>query len=273
MDDATRNAHLAEIDEQGFTILEGAIEPDLVVELRDTLRRYHEETAASPRNTAAEGWATLRSYNLLSKGEVFQQVPVHPEVLPFAENLLGPECLISGMTAMDIGPTEKPQALHADDVTLRIPKPHVPLMVTTIWALTDFTAENGGTRVVPGSHRWEDPDYTKEYETQPTVMKAGSVLVLHGSTWHSGGGNVTDGEWRLGINMQYCAGFIRQQQAQTLAIPVEVAQTFDERLLRLCGYTLFLGIMGHVDGKSPGAALGIEAARQTAYAPNDDGAG
>jgi len=265
MDQARLDQRVAEINAQGYTILENAIEPELVAELRETIRQVHVETKAAPRNTPAEGFATLRLYNLLARGEVFQRVPVHKEVLPLAEALLGPECLISGMTSMDIGPTEKPQFLHADDVTLRIPKPHVPLMVTTIWALTDFSDENGGTRIVPGSHRRADPDYSKEHDSQPAVMSAGSVLVLHGSTWHGGGGNTTRDEWRLGINMQYCAGFIRQQQNQPLSIPVDVAKTFDERLLRLCGYHLFLGIMGHVDGASPGAALGIDSAHETAY--------
>ena len=164
------------------------------------------------------------------------------------------------MTSMDIEPTEKPQMIHADDYALKVPKPHIPLMATTIWAITDFTDENGGTRSVPESHRGEDPDFAKTHESKPEVMKAGSVLVLHGRTWHGGGGNSTDDVWRLGINMQYCAGFVRQQQNQALSIPVDVAKTCDERLLRLCGYNLFNGIMGHVDGQSPGAALGLGAA-------------
>jgi ectoine hydroxylase-related dioxygenase (phytanoyl-CoA dioxygenase family) len=265
MEQAALDEHLAAIDEQGYTIIEDAIEPVLVSELRETIRKIHVDSAAAPRNTPAEGWSTLRLYNLLAKAAVFQRVPVHRNVLPFAEALLGPECMISGMTSMDIGPTEKPQMIHADDYALKIPKPHIPLMVTTIWAITDFTDESGGTRIVPGSHRSDDPDYSKTHESQAAVMKAGSVLVLHGSTWHGGGGNTTDDVWRLGINMQYCVGFVRQQQNQPLSIPVDVAKTFDERLLRLCGYYLFNGIMGHVDGQSPGAALGIDAASERPY--------
>ena len=103
-------------------------------------------------------------YNLLAKDPVFQAMPVHPNVLPIAERMLDRGCLLSGMTAIDIGPGEHPQPMHGDDIVMarHLPLPHVPMMVTSMWALTDFTADNGGTRFVPGSHRFahtpESPD-------------------------------------------------------------------------------------------------------------------
>ena len=94
-------------------------------------------------------------YNLLAKDPVFQAMPVHPHVLPVVERLLDPGCLLSGMTAIDIGPGEDEQPMHGDDIVMsrHLPRPHAPMMVTSMWALTDFTAENGGTRYIPGSHR------------------------------------------------------------------------------------------------------------------------
>lgn len=100
-------------------------------------------------------------------------------------------------------------------------------------------------------------------------MSAGSVLIIDGSLWHGGGANTTEDEYRLGVNLQYCVGWVRQQQNQVLSIPIEVARTFSDRLLQLCGYSLFRGLMGHVDGKSPAAALGLERMRQTAYQGDD----
>ena len=85
MNPSALEAHLHEIDDQGYTILENAIEPELIAELRDTIRRIHVEQGIEPRNTPAEGWATLRMYNLLAKGAVFQRVPVHDQVLPIVE--------------------------------------------------------------------------------------------------------------------------------------------------------------------------------------------
>jgi ectoine hydroxylase-related dioxygenase (phytanoyl-CoA dioxygenase family) len=144
------------------------------------------------------------------------------------------------------------------------------MMVTSIWALTDFTADNGGTNYVPGSHRWEStprpgvplPD---DLDVRSVEMAAGSVVVFHGSLWHGGGANTTSDEWRLGVNVQYCPGFVRQQQNPYLGIPAEVAATFPDRLLELLGYSLYKGIMGHVDGRSPGEVVFGERMAERAY--------
>jgi ectoine hydroxylase-related dioxygenase (phytanoyl-CoA dioxygenase family) len=262
---------VAEVEERGFTVLEGAIEPDLVATLRDAIRRLEVELDVRPRETAAEGHSTKRMYNLLAKDPVFQAMPTHPAVLPLVERLLDRGCLLSGMTAMDIGPGEDPQPLHGDDIVMsrHLQRPHAPMMVTSIWALTDFTGANGGTRYVEGSHRWpatpSSPGAPADYEVRSVEMPAGSVLVFHGSLWHGGGGNTTTDDWRLGVNVQYCPGFVRQQQNPYLGIPAEVAGGFSDRLLELLGYRLYKGIMGHVDGRSPGEVVFGERFAETAY--------
>jgi ectoine hydroxylase-related dioxygenase (phytanoyl-CoA dioxygenase family) len=96
-------------------------------------------------------------------------------------------------------------------------------------------------------------------------MRAGSVMVFHGSLWHGGGANTTAGDWRLGVNVQYCPGFVRQQQNPYLGISADVAGTFSDRLLELLGYRLYRGIMGHVDGRSPGEVVFGERFAETAY--------
>ena len=203
LDDSAIGEHLARIDADGYTIVDDAIEPDLVVLLRDTIRRLERELDVQPRATAAEGHTTLRMYNLLAKDPAFQAMPVHPNVLPIAERLLDRGCLLSGMTAIDIGPGEHPQPMHGDDIVMarHLPLPHVPMMVTSMWALTDFTADNGGTRFVPGSHRFaytpESPDAPLDVEVRALEMPAGSVMVFHGSLWHGGGANTTADDQRL----------------------------------------------------------------------------
>src|SRR4029078_9068884 len=94
----------------------------------------------------------------------------------------------------------------------------------------------------------------------------GAVMVFHGSLWHAGGANVTADDHRLGVNVQYCPGFVRQQQNPYLGIPPEIAATFSDRRLGLPGYRLYKGIMGHVDGASPGEVVFGERMAQTAYA-------
>jgi ectoine hydroxylase-related dioxygenase (phytanoyl-CoA dioxygenase family) len=263
--------HVARIDAQGYTVVEDAADPQLTATLRDTIRRLERELDVRPLGTAAEGHSTLRMYNLLAKDPTLAAMPLHPNVLPIVEALLDPGCLLSGMTSMDIGPGEDAQELHGDDVVMsaHLQRPHAPMMVTCIWALTDFTAANGGTRYVPGSHTWDTTPYSrnrpKHVDVRSIEMGAGSVMVFHGSLWHGGGANTTTDQWRLGINVQYCPGFVRQQQNPYVGIPADVAATFPDRLLTLLGYSLYKGIMGHVDGKSPGEVVFGERLAQTAY--------
>jgi ectoine hydroxylase-related dioxygenase (phytanoyl-CoA dioxygenase family) len=262
--------HVERIEAEGYTIVEDAVEPSLVADLRDTIRRLERDLDIRPLGTAAEGHSTLRMYNLLAKDPVFTAMPIHPNVLPIVERLLDRGCLLSGMTAMDIGPGEDAQPLHGDDgvMSRHLRRPHAPMMVTSIWALTDFTAANGGTNYVPGSHEWEAiprPETLAGVEVRALEMRAGSVMVFHGSLWHGGGANTTADDWRLGVNVQYCPGFVRQQQNPYFGIPPDTAVTFPDRLLGLLGYKLYKGIMGHVDGKSPGEVVFGDRFAETAY--------
>ncbi|MEM9564236.1 MAG: phytanoyl-CoA dioxygenase family protein [Actinomycetota bacterium] len=257
------DGHLAEIDEQGYTVVAEAIDPDFTVRLRDAVRRQFTELGVEPRGNRAEGFNTRRLYNLVPRDPVFQELPVHQNVLPLVEQLLEPEVLLSGTTAMDIGPGEALQGLHADDGLFRIGRPHRPMMATTIWALTDFTADNGGTRLVPGSHR--DPGHPSTATDAPELdraiaaeMPAGSVLVMDSQLWHCGGPNTTTDDWRLGLNVQYVRGFFRTQQNHYVGTPPEQLASYSPRLRQLLGFELYRGIMGHVEGRSPAATLGLE---------------
>ena len=267
MDETRIERHVAEIEDQGFTFVENAIEPELLAELRDSIRSVADERGTAPRGNPAEGYATHRNYNLLAKRSAFQKMPIHENVLPIVERVLDPGCLLSGMTAIDIGPGERPQPLHPDDVVTTVPRPHPPLMCVSMWALTDFTDANGATRFVPGTHKKDHPpDYTKQYETLPAEMPAGSMMIFDGALWHGGGANTTDDEWRLGVNVQYCQGWMRTQQNHYLGVPPEALKDMPERLLELLGMNLYKGLMGHIDGQSPGAVLGDARLAETAYA-------
>jgi ectoine hydroxylase-related dioxygenase (phytanoyl-CoA dioxygenase family) len=269
LDEPALEQHLARIDDEGFTIIEDAVEAELVVALRDTIRRLQVELGIEPLGTAAEGHSTLRMYNLLAKDPVFQAMPVHPAVLPMVERLLDRGCLLSGMTAIDIGPGEDAQPMHGDDIVMsrHLTRPHAPMMVTSMWALTDFTAENGGTLYIPGSHRMPVIPTRElgDHDVRALEMPAGSVMVFHGSLWHGGGANTSADDWRLGVNVQFCPGFVRQQQNQYLAVPPDVAVGFSDRLLELLGYRLYKGAMGHIDGRSPGEVVFGERFAETAY--------
>ena len=249
--------HRARLAEDGYTILESVIEPDLVDALLADVRRLESTLGSAPADNRFEGNATTRTYNLLAHGEVWQQVPVRPEVLALVEGVLGPQCLVSSLASISIAPGETAQVIHADDQIFPLPKPHVPLVCNSMWALTDFTEANGATRVVPGSHRWASPDYSADDPGVPTVvaeMPRGSVLVWQGSTWHGGGANVSD-EVRVGVAMNYCAGFIRQQENQQLGIPHDIVAGFSPQLRQLCGFGMYRGLTGNIEKASPASLL------------------
>jgi ectoine hydroxylase-related dioxygenase (phytanoyl-CoA dioxygenase family) len=247
---------LEKIAKDGYAILEDAIEPDLVAALRDDLLRLERELGIEPSSNDFEGRQTWRIYNLLVHGALYERIPVHPNVLPVVEGVLDDGCLISSLSSIAIGPGETAQPIHADDQLIPLDKPHRAIICNTMWALTDFTDANGATRLVPGTHTADDsPRYGGEYETIAAEMKAGSVLVWHGSLWHGGGANRT-GERRVGIAMNYCAGFVRQQENQQLGIPREIAARFAPRLQRLCGYGVYRSLIGHIDKRDPIGLLG-----------------
>jgi ectoine hydroxylase-related dioxygenase (phytanoyl-CoA dioxygenase family) len=251
----TTAEHVERIGRDGFTIVEDAIEPALVDALTADLDRLERELSIRPAANSFEGANTLRVYNLLAHGEVWQRVPVHEHVLPIVEGVLDAGCLVSSLSSVNIGPGETAQPIHADDMLIPIPKPHPPTVCNSMWALTDFTDANGATRIIPGTHLYDhSPDYGTHYDSIPAEMARGSVLVWHGSLWHGGGANDTDAR-RVGIAMNYCAGYIRQQENQQLGLPPSLVRTFSPRLRELVGYGIYNGLIGHIDKHAPADLL------------------
>ncbi len=250
-------AHRANLEGDGFTILERVISDDTIEALLADVHRLERDRGSEPANNRFEGGSTTRTYNLLAHGDIWQQVPVQPQVLELIEGVLGAECLVSSLASISLAPGETAQVLHADDQAMPLAKPHAATVANSMWALTDFTEANGATRIVPGSHRWQNPDYSQndaQTETIAAEMPRGSVLVWHGSTWHGGGANTSD-EIRVGVAMNYCAGFIRQQENQQLGIPHEIAASFSPQLRQLCGFGMYRGLTGNIEKESPAALL------------------
>ena len=247
--------HAERIAKDGYTIIEAAIDDAVIDELTHGLARLEHDLAVKPSTNSFEGANTLRIYNLLAHGDIWQQVPLHEAVLPVVERVLDPGCLISSLSSINIGPGETAQPIHADDQLIPLPKPHPPTVCNSMWALTDFTDANGATRLIPGSHLADSsPNYGQHYDSIPAEMPRGSVLVWHGSLWHGGGANRT-GERRVGIAMNYCAGYIRQQENQQLGLSPDLVRSFPRRLQELVGYGIYNGLIGHIDKQAPADML------------------
>ena len=239
----------------GYVVLEDVIEVELVGALLETIDRVMLDAEIPPGSNAFLGYRTRRIFNLLARDPLFARVPLHPAVLPLVEQVLDEQCLLSSLTAIEMQPGQEAQPLHADDGSIALPRPHPTVVCVALWALTDFDHANGATRLVPGSHRRDRrPAKGEQEEHVEAEMPAGSVLLYDGSLWHGGGTNATD-DRRVGIVVNHCAGFLRQEENQLLAVPRDLARTFPRRLQEMLGYGVYRGLMGHVDQQDPGILL------------------
>ena len=252
--DATTAEHLRSIADDGYTIIRSVITPAEAAEYVDDLTRIEGDLGVVPASNDFEGTRTLRVYNLLRHGEMWQRIPVHPRVLPVVEGVLDRECLVSSLSSIRICPGESAQPIHSDDQVLPLQTPEPPVVCNTMWALTEFTEANGATRVVPGSHRGDKPTFGCEVASVAAEMDVGDVLVWPGRMWHGGGANTT-GEDRIGIAMNYCAGWIRQQENQQLGLSRDLVATFGPRLRELVGYGTYMGLIGHIEKDRPDRLL------------------
>ncbi len=247
----TVQEHIERVRRDGYTIIENVLSPAEADTLRTDLERLERELAIRPSPNLFEGAKTVRIYNLLVHGKLYEAIPVHPSVLPVVEGVLDRGCLVSSLSSIAICPGERDQPIHADDQLIPIPKPHPPIVCNSMWALTDFTDANGATRIIPGSHlRDHSPTFGEHYDSIPAEMPKGSVMVYDGAMWHGGGPNRTEAR-RVGVAMNYCAGYIRQQENQQLGIPRAIARGFTSRLRELVGYGVYNGLIGHIDKHSP----------------------
>jgi ectoine hydroxylase-related dioxygenase (phytanoyl-CoA dioxygenase family) len=244
------------IDRDGFAIITDVLTAAECSSLVDELDRVEADYGITEGTNDFEGFETRRIFNVMAKSEPIRDLVLNPVVLSVAEAVLDPGLLLSGTTSMNIGPGETPQMLHADDGMVSLPRPHAATMMTSLWALSEFRADNGGTHFVPGSHvepTMPRPD--TKVDVAVAEMPVGSVFVFHASLWHGGGRN-TSTERRYGLSIQYVAGWCRQQQNLMLGLTHQQVASFPTRLQELIGYSLYKNVMGHVDRKHPATLLG-----------------
>jgi len=247
------------VEERGYAVVTGLLDAGACTALVEEVRRVEREHAVPFGANEFEGFRTRRIFNLISRSPAFRELVLHERMGEIVEAILGDGYLLSGTTSMHLFPGETAQLLHADDGMISLPRPHPATLVTTLWALSPFTAENGGTLVVPGSHRNAGmPRPGERHEAVAVEMPAGSAVVLHGSTWHGGGTNSTADEERYGLSIQFVAGWCRQQQNLMLGTPREVVATYPPRLQELIGYSIYRNVMGHVDRRHPRTLLGAD---------------
>lgn len=266
---ADAGAIAASVARDGAVIVEGFVAPGLLARLqRELLPLVAERPLGSwkhPKDEASggsfAGRTTKRIGGLAAKSAAFGELVLDARLIALADRFLLPTCAnyrIHGTQLMAVGPGETAQLLHRDETDwphFPAPKPH--LTVGAMVALSEFTADNGATRVVPGSQERTEASVA-ETEVVQATMSAGSALIYDGKVLHGAGANRTAETWRVGLWFAYGLGWLRQYENQVLACPAEIARTLPEPLARLLGYGLHDpwpvqgGVLGGIDTGRPG---------------------
>jgi hypothetical protein len=239
---------LSVVDEQGFVILHDLISHEVI----DRIRRESRPFLEYDGRNEFEGFKTRRIYSVIEKTLACNPLIEHPLVLALLDRILQPNYLLSQLQVIEVLPGEVRQPLHHDDGFYPLARPRKPIGAALIWALDDFTADNGATLVYPGSHRWGDVPATEIDTSQlvPAVMPAGSAVFFVGTLWHCAGPNHTDAP-RLAATTQYCEPWARQQENYSLAISRARAKQCSDRIQSLLGYSMQFPFIGFVDGRDP----------------------
>ena len=187
------------------------------------------------------GFKTKRIGALIARSEACRNLALQPLVNEVSEKYLSPFCdgyQLHFTSAVSIGPGESKQILHRDRGIWGgyLPRRIEPLM-STIWAVTEFTKENGATQIVPGSHLWEKDRIPEENEIAYAEMKPGSVLLYTGTVLHGGGSNSSKNDIRTGVFLHYALNWLRQEENQYLSCPPDIAKDIPQEVRSLIGYS------------------------------------
>jgi ectoine hydroxylase-related dioxygenase (phytanoyl-CoA dioxygenase family) len=264
---ASTESIVGELEEHGAVIVDGMLDQDILERFNAELDPLLAEAdpARSFVNPAVSyffGDKTRHLTGMAGKSRVFaEEVLLNPTLLRICDVVLGPSCASYQLNIahlLDRGPGSEQQLFHRDEIVWSfLPRPHPEIQVASVVALVDFTAANGATRIVPGSHRWDYQRQAEPDEIAVAEMQAGSAVFYLGSAIHGGGPNTTESTWRRGMHMSYTVGWLRTEENQCLAVLPEVARTLPRRTQELLGYGVHDaiqtggGYLGTVDLVSP----------------------
>ncbi|MFE3227837.1 phytanoyl-CoA dioxygenase family protein [Nocardia sp. NPDC059228] len=246
VDPAVAEADLAAVERDGYVILPDMLTPAELDRIRESVVPLLDRIG---RNNF-EGHSTQRIYSVLNKTRACDRIADHPRVLALLDRLFLPNYLLSMLQVINILPGEQAQMLHTDDGFYPLPRPRKGLGAATIWAIDDFTAENGATDIIPGSHLWGDRLPGESDRREPVVMPAGSCVFFVGTLWHGGGAN-RSAHPRLALTAQYCEPWLRPQEAFTLSMTRDTVRAVSEDIRRMLGYSIHPPFIGQVDGMHP----------------------
>ncbi|MEH6559963.1 MAG: phytanoyl-CoA dioxygenase family protein [Marinobacter sp.] len=238
------------LQKNGYVIIEGLLNDSEL----ESIRAATSPLLNKPGRNNFEGVKTQRVYNVLEQTRAIDSLAVHPRITGLLNRLFQPNYLLSQAQIINILPGEAAQPLHYDDGFYPIPRPRKPFGAATVWAIDEFTEDNGATVLIPESHQLGQEIVTDRSKVIPAVMPAGSVVFFLGTTWHGGGSNQSAAS-RLAVTCQYCEPWLRPQENFFLELSQETLAAIPEQLLSMVGYSIHPPFMGMVNGMHPKRTL------------------
>ncbi len=236
------------IDADGAVIIDHFLEPELLAQLRNDFAPAVDNHPAGAQTghpfwQQFHGGDTKRITGLAEHSDAWVSLLCDPLYKAMGDNYLGANnYYLNTGQLICIGPQETTQMLHRDELNW----PHAAgrdseITITAIFALTDFTADNGATVVAPGSHKWSGatPEVLPE-QTCQAVMAAGSALLYSGKVIHGGGANHTSDQWRVGLHAGFVLGWLRSEECHQLTTRLETAKRLPEHAQRMLGFRSYL---------------------------------
>jgi ectoine hydroxylase-related dioxygenase (phytanoyl-CoA dioxygenase family) len=242
----TNPAEIArELERSGYAVVPNRMDDNDVAKAREELSAL---TATVGWGSGFDGTRTKRVWALLGKTRCMDRAALDSLVLDVVEQAIGPGAQFSLTFATQVHPGQPAQVLHYDQGIYPVPRDR-DVMLTAIWALDDFTASNGATQVVPGSHqaatRKPDPG-----QAVPVEMPAGSLLLFSGRLYHGAGANISTRS-RLGVVIDYQQPWLRPCEAHTLSSDPAQVRELPQRLQELLGYNQPSPYLGFINGQNP----------------------
>jgi len=249
--DASTDEIMAVLDRDGALIVRDVMDADTLGRLRSEIMPY--VLATRPGQDGFSGFKTTRTGALAARSPACRDLIMNDMIQRLCERVLKPNCerwqLHLGQV-IRIMPGQEAQPIHRDRWAWGPYMQGIEPQLNTIWAVSDFRRENGATQVAPGSITWPDDRRPTDDEITWAEMPAGSVLIYTGTVFHGGGANVSD-EDRVGLNITYTLGWLRQEENQYLSLPPEMARTFPEPLQKMLGYDLGSYALGYYSPPLP----------------------
>ncbi len=247
----------AALKRDGAAIVESLVNADTIDRVVSELRPEFDRVGTKTQSDF-NGYSTLRIDSVLAYSPTSADLVGNPLVLKIADEILLSNCInyrIGSNTGIEIHPGETRQVLHRDDSIYPLRVPGVEWQFSALWALDEFTIENGATHLVPWSHRQFDLEFVPApEESVQAQMPRGSLLLYLGSVWHGGGANHSQHPRMVLINT-YVLGWLRQEVNQYLDIPQDVVARYPEHIRRLIGYQMHGDILGyHSEDTNPNPA-------------------